>query len=104
MSRTFPIMLPRGYANPHGYMVALPWGVLAQRWERAWLNHRQDLERLAERGGLSPMEAHLIMTDQHLTAFRTIGLTEDQAHALVDKAARAYLKERTKHEQDTETD
>lgn len=52
--RTFPIMKgPR-----------IPWRAIAPFEEQARRNHSQSLERLAERGGLSPCEAVAIMENR----------------------------------------
>ncbi len=62
-AKTFPIMVPyiRGrYIDcPH----AVPWDIIAPHERQAQLNHGQSLERLAERGGLSPREFVAVMTD-----------------------------------------
>lgn len=50
-ARTFPIMREWG----HGTM-NVPWGFVEPFRDAIERNHRQTLERLAERGGLSPVE------------------------------------------------
>ena len=52
--RRFPIM-----GGP-----SIPWRVIAPHEAQARINHDQSLERLAQRGGLSPMEAHFVLADQ----------------------------------------
>jgi hypothetical protein len=58
---------------------AIPWSVIAPHERQAQLNHQQDLEMLARRGGLSPCEA--------------IAVIEDRAwHRMEDAAAHAQLQ------------
>ena len=52
----------------------IPWGLLAAHADRAKENHGgQDLERLAERGGLGMMEAIAVIEDKPL-----VGMSMDQ--------------------------
>lgn len=76
MTRTFPIMLPMirddvaklvrdvRTANTFMVVVAVPWELIAQHERQAQSNHSQSLERLAERGGLSPCEALAVIEDR----------------------------------------
>lgn len=48
-----------GYSPPD--IKSIPWSLIAPHAEWAWHNHRQTLERLAERGGLSPCEAVAVL-------------------------------------------
>lgn len=92
--KVFPLMLTRGNSNPNGHMTYLPWGFIAPYENGAQQNHRQSLERLAERGGLSPIEAHAILTGRDLRqSLRMDHMTEEQAHAIIDAAARAWVAE-----------
>lgn len=43
---------------------AVPWSAIAPHEQRAQLNHGQSLERLAERGGLSPKEFVAVISDR----------------------------------------
>ena len=55
--KIFPIM--------HGFFLkAIPLNVIEPHDEQAQRNHSQSLTRLAERGGLSPLEALLVLTDE----------------------------------------
>jgi len=45
---------------------SIPWRVIAPHEAQAQRNHDQSLERLAERGGLSPAEALLVLDDKPL--------------------------------------
>lgn len=42
---------------------SIPWGLLSPHERQAEINHNQPLERLAQRGGLSPVEALAIIND-----------------------------------------
>lgn len=59
--RQFPIMV--GYlGTPGPCPSSIPWEAIAPYDGQARVNHQQSLEHLASRGGLSPMEAFLVMT------------------------------------------
>ena len=45
--------------------IAIPFAMLLPHQRQAMLNHNQTLQRLRERGGLSPCEAMAILTDRH---------------------------------------
>lgn len=47
----------------------IAWSVIGPHEKQAWSNHDQTLNRLAERGGLSWMEALLVMSDKPLYPF-----------------------------------
>jgi hypothetical protein len=55
--RRFPIMLDKGRDS-------IPWKAIAPHERQADRNHRQTLERLAQRGGLSWCEACAVMEDR----------------------------------------
>lgn len=40
---------------------SIPWDLIAPHEEQAQINHSQSLQRLAERGGLSPLEMYCVM-------------------------------------------
>lgn len=44
----------------------IPWEMIAPHEAQARCNHGQNLERLAARGGLSPLEAVCVLDDQPL--------------------------------------
>jgi hypothetical protein len=46
---------------------SIPWSVIAGHERQAMRNHYQTLERLAERGGLSPAEAVAIIEDRRFS-------------------------------------
>lgn len=56
--RSFPILKPAP-----GRAKTVPWAWIEQYARRAQQNHYQSLERLAERGGLSPAEMWLLIAD-----------------------------------------
>jgi len=58
---TFPILWQGGREYMQelrdlGCPRAAPWSLVAPHGRQAWENHGQSLERLAQRGGLSPRE------------------------------------------------
>lgn len=58
--KDFPIMIDyRGTPGP--CPSAIPWEAISPYQGQAQVNHQQTLERLAERGGLSPLEAFMVM-------------------------------------------
>lgn len=46
------------------YPRSVPWALVSEHGEQAKLNHSQTLERLAERGGLSPLELWCVVHDK----------------------------------------
>ena len=62
-SRRFPIIVPcdRRGLEIAGCPRSVPWSLVEPHRAQAEANHSQTLERLAERGGLSPSELHAIM-------------------------------------------
>lgn len=57
----------------------IPWEVVAPFADQAHANHYQTLERLHERGGLSPQELWCVMNRKPLRSFNEI--TEEAALA-----------------------
>ncbi len=47
---------------------AIPWGMIAPHEDQARKNHGQSLQRLNERGGLSPAEAVAVLEGREWTA------------------------------------
>jgi hypothetical protein len=63
-NEVFPILYDREWAQ---YRRFVPWSLVAPFEEQAKKNHGgQTLERLAERGGLSPHELVALITEQPL--------------------------------------
>lgn len=59
--RLFPVLLGAGsYAT----QVYVPWHLIASHAAQADRNHGQTLERLAERGGLSPCELAAVLLNR----------------------------------------
>lgn len=55
--RMFPVLLgPREKRMAPDCLRAIPWSAIAPYEDQAKRNHNQTLDRLAERGGLSPLE------------------------------------------------
>lgn len=60
MRKMFPVMVGK-YGVPKAYV---PWGLVLPHEKQALRNHSQSLERLAERGGLSPQELAAVLEDR----------------------------------------
>jgi hypothetical protein len=82
-ARTFPIQRPWERSRMIACPSSIPWSLIEPHAKQAQRNHDQTLERLAERGGLSPSEAIAVLADRQWTS---IELTESvrQLTALVD--------------------
>lgn len=78
--RTFPLLY-QGRVNEHlrHRRASVPWAFLAPHEKQAQRNHSQTLARLAERGGLSPREALLVVEDRPLRDLWTTRMTEADA-------------------------
>lgn len=67
--KTFPVIRSheeRRRPNQAPVADSIPWDVIAPHEEQALRNHcGQSLERLAERGGLSPQEALAVLEDRN---------------------------------------
>lgn len=64
--------MPREFMPIMGFAdIRLPWALIAPHEAQAQENHGQTLERLAERGGLDPVEAYAVLTDRHFREFQT---------------------------------
>lgn len=83
----FPILI--GYEGTAGPCPrSIPWDVIAPYGGQAEVNHSQTLERLAERGGLSPVEAWLVMNGRTWQGVTFTKELEKQACAYLDKLVR----------------
>lgn len=70
----FPILLDSDTRRKHPHWpVSIPWDLIAPHETQAVKNHAQSLRRLAERGGLSPAEMYVVITDQNLRRVYGIG-------------------------------
>lgn len=66
IERMFPIQVsPRHRPTPFT-LKEIPWALMVSGRARAKENHNQSLERLAERGGLSPAEAVAALSNHPL--------------------------------------
>lgn len=63
--KDFPIILGYGRNRKDG-PPSIPWEMIAPHEAQALTNHGQTLKRLAERGGLSPHEAMLVLKGKKL--------------------------------------
>jgi DNA repair exonuclease SbcCD ATPase subunit len=85
--RQFPIMVgSQGTAGP--CPSSIPWEVIAPYEGQAQANHGQTLERLAQRGGLDPGEAYLVMTGRCWKGETFTPEFEKAACAFLDKIVR----------------
>jgi hypothetical protein len=90
-SRPFKVMRMRGPEFPEDQVESVPWWLVLQGPEgrrdngrRALKNHGQTLERLNERGGLSPLELYAVANDM---SFR------DAMHGTGEMKAMQWLRE-----------
>ena len=84
--RQFPIM---GYVRGHqrSEQFTVPWAFLAPHEAQAKLNHHQDLDSLARRGGLDPAEALDILQGN---PFATCRLSWEEATTQVKALLQAW--------------
>lgn len=79
--RMFPIL---GRSRVGGATYApIPWRVIAPHALQAMKNHDQTLERLAERGGLSPCEAIAVLEDRYWSSIPDNTVAEQLLRKLV---------------------
>lgn len=98
MTRTFPIMPPMlrddvsklirdiRKANNCFMVVGIPWEMIEPHEKQAYSNHSQTLERLAERGGLSPCEAVAILEDR-----RWHKMDQEKANAILASKVAMFI-------------
>ncbi len=84
--RQFPIMVGRGTAEPCPSWI--PWDAIAPYEGHALANHDQTLQRLAERGGLDPIEAYMVLTGRRWKGETFTQEFEKEACAFLDKLVR----------------
>lgn len=85
--KQFPIMI--GYRGTKGPCPSsIPWDAIAPYDGMAKVNHDQTLERLAERGGLDPVEAFFVMTGRKWSMVPVGDDLEKEACAFLDKIVR----------------
>lgn len=80
--KEFPIMT-HGLKRPCPSRI--PWDAIAPFEGQAQENHQQTLERLAERGGLDPVEAFFVMTNRTWNNFQMTDEVEKEACAFIEK-------------------
>lgn len=82
--RQFPIMLPlRGTKGPCPQ--SIPWVAIENCEAQAQINHRQSIEKLASRGGLSPIEAYFVITGRNWDNFVLTDELDREASAFLTK-------------------
>lgn len=85
--RQFPIMIPlRGTKGPCPQ--SIPWTAIENCEAQAQVNHRQSIEKLASRGGLSPIEAYFVITGRNWDNFALTDELEREAAAFLTKLVR----------------
>lgn len=62
--RRFPILLNKMQRAAYDCPAFVPWELVAPHEKQAFANHHQSLERLAERGGLGPVELVAVLEDR----------------------------------------
>lgn len=71
MSGSYPVLqgqTDEAYEAQHkgtAYPRSVPWDLVKEHERQAERNHSQSLDRLAERGGLSPKELWCVIHDMH---------------------------------------
>jgi hypothetical protein len=78
-ARRFPIQDEAKRGEPPARL-SIPWGMIAPQEAQALQNHDQTLQRLAERGGLSPAEAICILEGRSWRDVRTMPNVEAREH------------------------
>jgi len=95
--KQFPIMISyRGTKGPCPSWI--PWDLIAPYEAQAQINHYQSLEKLASRGGLSPIEAFLVMNGRDWRDIRVNEELERQAAAFLEKAFRDREQLQVEHD------
>jgi hypothetical protein len=85
--RTFPIV--KHWSEREERRTSIPWEMIAPHGRQAFRNHDQTLERLAERGGLSPGEAVAVLEDRKWQAMpREVAWDALEQHVQAWEAAR----------------
>ena len=65
------------------WLKAIPWGLISPHEDQAQRNHRQTLDRLAQRGGLCPSEAVAIIAGNPWPSASTPAFEESAEHVLI---------------------
>jgi hypothetical protein len=95
--KMFPILI--GYGGTEGPCPSsIPWDAIAPYEGHAQANHQQSLERLAERGGLSPEEAFYVMTGRRWRGETFTKEFRREACAFLDKLVRDRGELQTAHD------
>lgn len=85
--RRFPVL---AYGRGPGAIASVPWSLVEPHRDWARLNHGQTLERLAERGGLCPVELWMVIHG-HAWCAPSPSLTPSGAH-ITAAEAEAWLR------------
>jgi len=71
----------------------IPWSLIEEHEAQVKRNHDQTLERLQQRGGLSPMEIAVALKDEKLTRIFRGGITNGEAVAIIQSALDELAKD-----------
>lgn len=91
--RRFPILLNKMQRAAYDCPGTVPWDLVEPHEKRALANHGQSLERLAERGGLDPVELVAVLEDRRLWDMRDMLISD--AVKKVKKHEEAVLSQTT---------
>lgn len=95
--KQFPIMITYE-GTPGPCPSSIPWEAIAPYDGQAKQNHGgQSLERLAERGGLSPAEAFMVMHGRRWDLNEDVKALQKEACAFLDKLVRDREQLRIEH-------
>lgn len=79
--KLFPVKKPEGFRGRLRNDI-LPWRMVEAHQAQARANHGQTVERLAERGGLTPDEAVAVLTDRAYAPM-TLSIAEEVLDGLL---------------------
>ena len=87
--KTFPIL-----SEFHGWRKEVPFDFVAPHESQAKRNHSQSLKKLAERGGLSPVELYAVIRGLDWTKENSwlYDMTESEAQNIIDQWLIEYNK------------
>lgn len=95
--RVFPILYAtqKKRQMPRHWPASVPWALVERCRERAWNNHSQTIERLAERGGLCPQEMCAVLADRpwHVKSSMNTVAAVEEILAAIQNYEEAYRAE-----------
>ena len=82
--KEFPILYSYKRKAKQDWPDSIPWEIIAPCESRAKRNHSQSLERLAQRGGLGPLELYAVLRDIPYRELKNFGMeTEEEAMDII---------------------